>query len=40
MSEQVPAIADRVPLFALLGDKAISQVGNTITAVAVKREGH
>jgi hypothetical protein len=32
--------ADRVPLFALLEANAISQVGNMMTAVAVKREGH
>ena len=35
MSEQGPAIADRVPIFALLGANAISQVGNMMSAVAV-----
>ncbi|MDQ3864654.1 MAG: MFS transporter [Actinomycetota bacterium] len=35
MSEQESAGADRVPIFALLGANAISQVGNMMTAVAV-----
>jgi MFS family permease len=33
--EQGPAVADRTPIFALLGANAISQVGNMMTTVAV-----
>lgn len=35
MSEQGPAIADRTPLFALLGANGVSQVGNTVLLVAL-----
>jgi hypothetical protein len=40
VTEQGPAIADRTPIFALFGANAISQVGNMMTAVAVRREDH
>jgi hypothetical protein len=33
VAERQPAIADRGPIFALLGANAVSQVGNNITAV-------
>jgi hypothetical protein len=35
VAEQGPAIADRTPIFALLGANAVSQVGNTVLTVAV-----
>jgi predicted MFS family arabinose efflux permease len=35
VAEQGPAIADRIPIFALLGANGISQVGNTVLIVAV-----
>ena len=35
MAEQGPAIADRTPIYALLGANAVSQVGNMITVLAV-----
>ena len=35
MAEQGPAIADRTPIYALLGANGISQVGNTVLIVAV-----
>ncbi len=35
MAEQGPAIADRAPIFALLGANGVSQVGNTVLIVAV-----
>jgi hypothetical protein len=35
VAEQEPAIADRTPIFALLGANGISQVGNTVLIVAV-----
>ncbi len=35
MAEQGSAIADRAPIFALLGANSVSQVGNTVLTVAV-----
>ena len=35
MSEQGPAIADRTPIFSLLGANGVSQVGNMMLAVAI-----
>ena len=35
MAEQGPAIADRTPIFALLGANAVSQVGNMMIMVAI-----
>jgi hypothetical protein len=37
VAEQGSAIADRGPIFALLGANAISQVGNMMVAVAIAR---
>jgi hypothetical protein len=35
VAEQGPAIADRTPIFALLGANAVSQVGNMMIMVAI-----
>jgi predicted MFS family arabinose efflux permease len=35
VAEQGPAIADRPPIFALLGANAVSQVGNMMIMVAI-----
>jgi predicted MFS family arabinose efflux permease len=35
VAEQGPAIADRTPIFSLLGANGVSQVGNTVLLVAV-----
>ncbi len=35
MSEQGPAIADRTPIFSLLGANGVSQVGNMMLTVAI-----
>lgn len=34
-AEQGPAVADRVPIFALFGANVVSSVGNNITTLAV-----
>lgn len=35
VAEQGPAIADRVPIFSLLGANAVSQLGDLMVAVAM-----
>ena len=35
MAEQGPAVADRTPIFAVLGANAVSQVGDMMAAVAM-----
>ncbi len=35
MAEQGPAVADRTPIFAVLGANAVSQVGDMMVAVAM-----